>query len=1836
MLTDDTVMKFRLLSNRGRIFERFLRCVLLGALIYSWQGLKAHETETIESITVANYSEYVIGSDGDNMAPPYNRDVIMAETKVRFENNGNPATVAYRVDFQLIDFEGEAIEILDEQGREGVVFSVFEEGVTLPFTFFKTTLNIASRTYQAALQPVGTLDAYSDYRVKATLYQLQRNIILPPIFNPINPTIDTGDIPILNPPIGNYVATGDTLSDIPRRYYHFRNLLSADDPLNVISELDQVTYSQAYRVQTDEDKDAFEVDVDYTLRRYDAFSIAPLSGNVTVEFHYELRETGTDALVPLESTEQSFVKSVQSHGIAIFGNPIPPFESIFSDTLEIRPSATLDSVNKTYYVVVRIAHVDETGEPAVLGNSKTLETQRLLDFNGMLMFGAIDTSFSSIANHPPAGSLGPSGIRSQLAVDNNSGAIAANPEHLYGNGSVLNVTLRPDGVAEYVGPGNVQVVQPSPDQGVVANVRFLRVGMYLNNGGVFANLRVILPTGLGFRLDINSRILKGTLLWSGQPLTQSLEPQASVLDKPAPPGTPFYICEESKPFWIEAKAVHWIVTDGDFDLDPTPAPPVYVRARELNRLESVPLESPSMKIKRSNIQYYRYLEQVASQQVKVEANTKGAAEISVELEFKPGHFITHFPYDTAVAWNIGGGAAIEQDQVDPSASRLKGVVEVGVNYARDCSSPDCGPGQGLETFDLIPKDNVLIISKDGGLLAPGPIKVPKELTWGWINEPTIQRYAQTVEAFPDGVFHMPGVWMSGGETTQSLLFKPAVLLFTGTGKGDPSFVERYGSPEYLNGFGDYAGINFRVEADGAKEAESVLAAQPTGRYPLEGRSKYYVRKAGVSGIHEAAFGAFPESATLYGYDFKFTNYGLAYLDSLNVDSRTEGTVKVDSPSDFDQNFEKLMFSCLGSLEEAEVPSDEAGLMKVLDYWLADFSTLAILFDRKDGAECDPGEGFLALGVEAYAQHVDSVLYGTLGFYGDDGVNTPGNLITFEDKALDPPFNSRLKLPSNFQLDGPHDEVYQVTPVADAYLNNYDHYDTEPGFINIAATMDVPFFVDLKIHMHTSADKDGTTAPVHLMGGWPDKGFEAPAGTHYFNDTETNPADPDNRGFPEDTDVAGYRDGDTDGDAKYLVRAQRNWLGVVDLDYPLDWSTSTRVFQSFEPVQNDLLVLDVEHQAEYISPDNVELTFGAQYEGLPSINLVNMAFDQLSGASDALNEAIGNAAREAIDEGMEHMEVMLRDQPHDLFEQAMVELLDPVIEDLYAALEANYDAVNKTWITPPLTIIQNYANGGGGVIESFEKRFAAMIAGGAGQMNLVGQVDAYLGDVETALNEVQNLVAEAPEGSRTIVANLVRELVGDLAAQFVGAIVDSQLEAILAESDPTLDQISNVIGEMQDGISDARAQLQGTEQFITELEDLLNTSLGQLTSAAAAAADEINDFVESFNLSVDDPFTHYSEEDFKAMIRLKLEDAFFATRLIADLQEVIKQRLYDVDAAIQEGIDSIFQEVNNVLRDLINPLLAELDESIGGFLGDAGDVMGAGQINGYAHINGDSLKLLRLDIYSQLQVPSEMEFNAYIQIKELDSDGTPTACLPASGRATEVTMGATDVEVGWISPDLRANIDAKFTFDPDNYLPGTEVPTLLTMGAGFELTGEISFETFNINYLGASMAFGSLENYFSCAARIQVNQYEGMGGLMFGKACTLDPFFWDPDVAAILGDPPFTGAYVYGEAWIPVSEALLGIPATCFFQVSAGVGAGAGFFVEGPTFVGKMFLSVSGDVLCLVSVSGDVTLVGVKNSDGLALNGKGSLRGEIGPCPFCISFSKTLGMEYKNNTWDVDF
>ena len=64
--------------------------------------------------------------------------------------------------------------------------------------------------------------------------------------------------------------------------------------------------------------------------------------------------------------------------------------------------------------------------------------------------------------------------------------------------------------------------------------------------------------------------------------------------------------------------------------------------------------------------------------------------------------------------------------------------------------------------------------------------------------------------------------------------------------------------------------------------------------------------------------------------------------------------------------------------------------------------------------------------------------------------------------------------------------------------------------------------------------------------------------------------------------------------------------------------------------------------------------------------------------------------------------------------------------------------------------------------------------------------------------------------------------------------------------------------------------------------------------------------------------------------------------------------------------------------------------------------------------------------------------------------------------------------------------------------------------------------------------------------------------------------------------------------------------------------------------------VAGEALCILSVRGDLDLVGLKRGSDYSFSGRGGVKGKVGVCPFCIKFSKSVGVLYKNDEWDVDY
>lgn len=1786
--------------------------ILFLVLFAGASRLRSEVVATISSLTVTNYTGYVLASDSLNGLAGYDRDAIRGVSQVSYARSTVNANYLfdYQYQYRLLDPNGVAQPLL----VGGVTNTVVIDTVAIDRSNGGIIYLPVRRAF--ALTPAATLDPYTEYRVELKLY---RRV--------------TGSL-------ARFVDTGESAATAGARYLHFPSLVATDSDVNVIPVLESVAWTRVYALKDGGAKSNFQAQVSFKAYRWDRWNLSPLTNGVNFALQVELRDAATDAVIPLEDSTFVVNRALPTYTTA---DPMVPSVATVTETLSFTPTGQLDPINKTYKLSVRVGHF-RTGGSLIpdWGNQLALAGRRLLHLNGRLFFGAIETRYTSLANNPAQGVISGGTMPTTLAVDNQSGRLASNAAYTYGDGTALSVRVNAAGTAT-LSVGSVVLTGPNPDDDMVENVRFRRGPVTLDTNGAVANLVVGHPAGFGYALNTAGKILLGASLFTDIRLGADLRPLAD----PAAtwPGEVWGV-EESKPLWMKFSGVKWLVNQGRFEWNAT-GDVQYVRKAEYERLAAS--AATTGKLKLSNERYYQHVDKVLSPVVVVEASDKGAALLTARFSFKAGSFQSHFPAASLLAWTAGGEQVVEKDEVVSAQSFLPGAAVVHA-YSRDCQDLDCGAGAGGDVMGLKPTGDELRFTPDGGLHGYGNLTAAKRISWGWISLPAIQKYAHQTDPFEEGAFLMSGFFLRGDRATNTTIFqKPGTILFSGFTVSNAVLtrVERPKGAGYANGFADYAGMNFRVSENGAKKAASVLAGKSTGNYPLTGRSKYYVRLGGVSGIHEAVFGQFPESFVLYGYPVNFNNFGLAYLDTRNVDSRTQGYVTVPGPSNFKQNFEELRFGCLGSLEDAKVPAAEASIAKVLEYWQADFYTRAIKFDRKASDECDPGKGVLTLGVDAFAVHVDATLNGVLGFHPN------GNLVTLADcqapnGPLDPPFDSRLKLPNNFKLRGPKSEKYNVSPVVDAYLSNWDFRGQNPrgtGFVSFAAKLDVPFFEDLKVHVHTSANREGTNAPMYMMGGWPTKGYQV-GGKDFFNDKTF---DSDNKGFPGDVNLVEYEEGKASLGDKYRVRAVRNWLDLVQLDAPLKWSSSGRAFSGYEQVKTDLVVISAEYEPKYLSAEHAELTFGVQYEGLPQINLANLAFDQLGGLLDAFQ---GVVQAEVIDKGFGALNSMLDAGLQQVFEPVLDTILDQPINALFAELSSKYDPVQKKFTVPVAevqNIVRKYCGILGGAPSNFRNVLETNLLGPISDPNgLVGQIHSRLGDAEAALLQIENLLAEAPDGARQLVTKLLKQLVqtlvsqgggspvlqslASLAADIAGGAIDPYLKEFLEKADPTLDEIKNVIGSVRGVFTQLKGLLNAGQEFVQELTNKMNQLVAdnQVLTAMTKACQDIEGYLADFQQGVDNPFTAQNAQALKDFMRQRIGDRFAGSAIPASIGTVLKQRLYDVESAVTEAVDSVFQQVNTIMRDTLTQALSGIDNTINGFLGSVGSTMGAGRINGYAHIVGDSLKELRLDIYAQFKVPTEMEFHAYVLIRELDSESEENGCIEKGEKATEVRIGAKDVDLSFASTDLVASVEAKFTFRTEPSF------AIMGVGAGIELTGELSFATFKITYLGAQMAFGTDDNYFSGACALKFNSYKAKGGIYFGRTCTLDPFFWDPDVKAIIGNPPFTGVYAYGEVWIPISEALLGIPASCLFEVSAGVGLGAGVFVEGPTFVGKMLLGCYGSVLCLASLEGELKLVGVKNADGLQLKGGGRLEGCLGPCPFCICAEADVGITYKNGKWDVSF
>ena len=1775
--------------------------------------------------TILNFSidsgDYVIASDAARSGAAYDRDAIAVSANLSFSGSGS-STI--RFDYQLLNDSSELIPLVTASGTGTTL-----QGGTLAMS------GPIGTSISARLTPAAQLDASRHYFVRLLVKESVNGSLL-------------------------YTTKAQDDTEL-KRLIHFTNTASVDDAVNIRCYIDSLSLTKLWALDTDPANDAFTATATLKLFRYDRYLAAsPGTDTVTHRINYELVDASTGAAVAISNSSTGPGYNMDEH--ATSGSLEIPYTRTVNRVFNLNPGVQLDSVNKHYYVRATLTHEEVPGEPFVTdGLPVASAAKKLLHYNGTVVadVDGDEIIITSITNDP--GTRGTNLLPDPTAPTRIETIATVGGSHLatddgytveWGTNEYF-LYLYPDGTARYVQDNDLSIIPPSlPDVGTTANVRFQREAMFFDKSGVQGNVKVFLPAGMGaYEGDPtapSNHVLDSILDTGHRQFTPELRPEAAaIVIAPSDPSNAWHIREESKPVEITALQILWNVNTGAFT-GGAPVPSVdrcrYVRKFEFDFLEASPIAAGEKTVY-SNELYYRRVDPTPTPPTLWTPDANGVAEFSTTLGIEPGDFVSHFPYGAELSWGAQGTVTIDHDRILPASSSLPSAGIVEMQYARQCDD-HCGSiSDASVKLDPTPTSAALGFTRDGGLDLAGTYlsgNSRRDIVIGYIDAlstPSTTVYAHDSTIFAHGRFLMPGHHLDSGDFSQGENDGPGVLLNSGYDPADLNAPERPGTPAYLAGLGDYPGMNYRASAETSPPtAVSVLGGLPTPPYTLSSRSKYYTRAAGASGIHEPESNPFSGPVFIYGYEFEFESFGLSFLDSEVHDSITAGSLDIPAPSNFTLAFDPLHFNCLGGLTTANIPG--GSFVADLDFWNAEFTGISALFQPAIGADCDPSEANLVLGVRTHASNLAPSLSGSLGFHAN------GNLITEADGRLEG-IDSRLNLPSSLELSGPQGESYAFLPTQDAYYENHEHSASSLGQLSFAGLLDVPFFEDLEVHFQTGAKRGNTTDTIRMMGGWPGDGVVTAA-----------EFDPDNRSYPSGTTLDAYR---ALSDPDHRIHARQNWIGVLDFDYPLVWNTTTRSFNAEGPIENDLLVVTTEHELAYLSAENAELDFGANVDlGFPEINLSNIAVNltQNVGVFSALETALGDKVAGALVQGLDASTEILNDRMDSFYDRIFEQSINPIVDDLYAELDAVpvgfgstsaraslIDEYLCTRADSVLNALQNFDGSvgqAGTIVDEVDQALASLQIA---IRSVIGRVEVSGGEVILSTGEItvpeeavitagghltEGIFADHDgngyEIAKILTAALIEELAPEIADSLsavlttaAGSLADKleeELNAQLGEAGPTIEQVKQVLLELHNNLQEIR----DSGLLYSEISDALLASTSDLEIAIEAAKDEVSAFISSID------FEEYQSAEVKETIRLAIRDRFNASPAIASVQATLKAYLYDVDASIHEAISSGFGEMNRVIVRLLDDAIPS-DASLSGMLGDVSSIAATGNIDGYAYINGDALRTVRLDAAIQLKLPDDFEFAGYIEINQLDSDGDGSCSFAGEGEyAAEVKMGAVDIPVGWGGNGLRFDVGTKFTFDTASGF------ALRGFGGSFEMTeGEIGFESMGVRSLGAAAMFGKDENYLAAQVGLRFESYELDGGIFFGRTCSTDPLeLVDPDVVKVLGSPPFTGIYAYGEAQIPI------VNAGCFFNLSAKAGAGVFWFEEGNTYGGKMVVGATGRALCAVGVGGDLTLVGAKSGNSYSFLGRGRVWGEIGKCPLCTSFSEQVELIFKNDKWDYSF
>lgn len=1842
----------RALLCSGR-FERF-RCVawLLACAWLSCPSVRAG-TEFNEAITA-----FEVKDDNLIVSDPQRAGIVVqAAVEFTAKQTFPPPSDNYRLVFGLFDQDDNPVDL------EGSIKGQFGAYVTAPFAVTRSE----SKLVHLVLVPRAAPDR--------SVYHYLRFAVQEETTAGTFVSRATYEEPLVRGGKG-------------RRYWTFANTVSADAKANILGRFDTMgapADDQLVAIRSVPGREGFRFSLGGQLRRYDAFDEPlPEDGTrfpvtTTVNFRHTLTDVTAGTAVPL-SSGGNLSQEITLDAFAVSGEGVrTPVSRNLSNTLNVVPvSPAAIYPDHTYRLDVTLEYTDPSLGTVVVG-SQSLNGLRMISLSGKLIFGAVETSVTALVGNPATGmTVSPSNDEfyfGPVTIAPGGAYPVTIPARVFGGGPLNVVFSRGDGS----GQGNLRVMSGSitiggADSGSIAGVRYERGPLVLDKDGAKAlEFTVFLPAGLGYAENPRTGRLKGRAT-QDIGLDSQLEPAGMQIRNRN--GGSLWVSHDRLPYRFETDFLDWVPATGEFLVKETGTPPVYARELELEMLESVrsrlrplPDGRPDDGTRMSNEGYLRGAAHAHA--LHFSTSPDGRALLDVDLKTAPPEYAAHFPRGVRMR---AESATLNLRASEVAADSLvTAPAPVTFSYSRIAlDAPQCvanAPGVIL-TADFTSKSGEWRITPDGGLRSDGGITTT-DVSWGLKGngDPT-----HTVLSVSAGGAHFAGHALprsvAAGELTddEAPYLAPAMLL-TGFGSpADPGLIERPGTKGYnpalasnpaeqeQAGRADYPGLNFRVGSDGALMGRSILAGAQVGPYPIRGYAKYYLRLGGVSGVHDPVAAAILPLPKFYGYDIALDSLRLAYLDNTNVDSVITGQLDLPEPSGFKLDFKEVRFTSTGELASAELVNPGE---KRLVYW--DMRIRPESFEFAQADECVPGRAFITIGVSGLMPAItDQPMYSLLGFRPD------GTLIAAGDvENLGPSVDSRFVLPTNLQILGAGGGVYPFVPVTKAALNAYvkDSPDPNPtpGFVSFAGNLAVPFFEDLKVHVHASPSaSDSLKSQVHLMGGWTNNpaddanGWTDANGRHFFNDPNF---DSTNRGYPTGVSLEDYRNYAEGGHlvARYHPAARKNWRHVVEMTYPLGWSPGRRAFEGLEGVgdSDTFLILDVAHQVHNLTTEGCSITFGAEFE-TPRLNVSDLSAELLeaSGLTKALAGIIDIPSM-AVD--IDGLDKLVTDRLERLIGSALDRALDPaagegsVVEEVYQRLSGLYEVsgvprsfVGLTGNQLPGDLLEEEIEKLGDPAGEVFKEIHSSLQGGIDAcdeaLKLVVKVNGVRGGISQAaakLGELGQTPAAAPD--------LAREL--------------QAAEDALAECEAIIREVREVLVTLRDG---------------TDIQVKLKAAIASVagTASDAAMADIVGHFSSQQDLT-GAYMEEFSPSQVKATLRGILRRSLSGRGLAAAVQPLLRGVFTEVRSQFRAGLDLAFSEINRVLNRAVSGAIVAGSSDFKALAGESGEdtdnsagvgnFFAAARVEGYAQIDGEEIEEIRINARLQLEVSDALTVDGWFRLLNCDSDTPNTSGRDPGDVDTEVTVGAHAV-AQFAGVGVDASVEGKFSFK-DGALSGVD--------GSLDLRSKIPIKQVSLDRVALKFGFGSGEGYITGLVGATVDFVQMEGYCFFGV--TRNPLalsFIDEDSRILLAPrsttggrlaQPLAGFYTGFDGSVSLNK-FFRIPDSCFLRLHGLVGSGNFVFLEG-TGAGRKAIAgirygvgVRGEILCIVDIEGklgaavkiEIPFAELPDSPSALFDtlkdakasGTAKLRvsGTVGPCPLCKDFDKTfrLLIEMDRNDVDVSF